>query len=86
MGGSTRAIWTVEDGVVYDGPFRANVGAFIGHFGQPIALSHSAVRAWTVEVVDAKQSGSKATRLFLYEDIAMPEAPPVCDHCRIVGE
>lgn len=85
MGGAKRAVWAVEDGVGYDGPFRANIGAFIGHFGSPIPLSSSSIRAWTVDVVDARDKCPRPVQMFIYEDAAASEEPPVCDQCRIIG-
>ena len=85
MGASTRPVWAVEDGAVYDGPFRANIGAFLGHFGCPVLLRCSSWRAWTIDVVDVRQDSAPPTQLYVYEDIATPEEPPVCDQCRIIG-
>lgn len=86
MGASTRPVWAVEDGAVYDGPYRANIDAFLGHYGSVVALSCPSLNAWTVEVLDGKQSSSRPVRLYVYEDIATPQEAPVCDQCRIIGE
>lgn len=79
-------MWAIGDGVVYDGPFRANIGAFVGHFGSPLPLTCSSIRAWTVDVSDQRQEGGSSVQLYIYEDITTPEDPPVCDQCRIIGK
>ena len=85
MVAESRPIWALEDGAVYDGPFRANVESFIGHFGRAIPLKCSAARAWVVRVVDAGQDAVQPATLYIYEDNPSAEQPPVCDQCRIIG-
>lgn len=86
MGPGPRPVWAVEDGAVYDGSFRANIGAFLGHYGSFIAVTCPTLRAWTVEVFDKGHSNPQLVTLYIYEDTAAPEEPPVCDQCRIIGE
>ena len=86
MGGGDRPVWGIEDGVVYDGPFRSNVGAFVDQYGSQLLLGCCSLRAWTVDVLDPRQESAPPVQLYVYEDIATAEDPPVCDQCRIIGE
>lgn len=86
MVAESKPVWVLEEGAVYDGPFRANIESFISHFGKAIPLKCPGVRAWTILVVDVRKHASRPSKLYIYEDNAAAEHPPVCDHCRIIGK
>lgn len=71
---------------MYDGPFRINIQGFLGHFGEPESTSSALVKAWRIAVKEKIDSTAVLSDLYVYEETADANDPPVCDHCRIIGQ
>ena len=85
MGGRARSEVRLHAGErpQYPGPFCDNIERFVRAEGQPVpGLPVPGAACW---VLDAAVDG-KTARLHVYREDLDASQPPVCDHCRIIGE
>ena len=79
------SVWVTEEDVVYDGPFRTNVSAFLGHFGTRMHMESSSASCWIVRVQERAGDEHGTVELHVYEEPVQQDSPTVCDQCRIIG-